>query len=103
MRIQKKMLSPIFKREAILTHLALIIMLMLSTTMYAQSHSVSGTIKDGSGEPLIGVSIQIKGNTTQGTITDLDGKFSINAQTNATLIFSYIGYDTQLIPATKTS
>lgn len=101
MRIHKKMLSPIFKREAILTHLALIIMLMLSITTYAQSHSVSGTVKDGSGEPLIGVSVQIKGNTTQGTITDLNGKFSINAQANATLVLSYIGYDTQLIPATK--
>jgi len=95
------MLSPIFKREAILTHLALIIMLMLTATTYAQSRSVSGTVKDKNGEPLIGVSIQIKGKTTQGTITDLNGKFSINAQADATLILSYVGYDKQLIPANK--
>jgi len=101
MRIHKKMLSPIFKREAILTHLALIIMLMLTATTYAQSRSVSGTVKDKNGEPLIGVSIQIKGKTTQGTITDLNGKFSINAQADATLILSYVGYDKQLIPANK--
>ena len=101
MKIHKKMFSPIFKRDTFLTHLALIIMLMLSTTTYAQSRLVNGIIKDESGEPIIGVSIQIKGNTTQGTITDLNGKFSINAQANATLIFSYIGYDKQLIPATK--
>ena len=101
MRIHKKMLSSIFKREAILTHLALIIMLMLSATTYAQSRSVSGTVKDKNGEPLIGVSIQIKGNTTQGTITDLNGKFSINTQADATLILSYVGYNIQLIPATQ--
>ena len=49
---------------------------------------------DETGEPLIGVSVQVQGTTT-GTITDLDGKFSLNVSANATLVVSYIGYQTQ--------
>ncbi len=61
----------------------------------AQNVSPSGTVVDGrTNEPLIGVSIQEKG-TTNGVITDFDGKFSIKTNTNdAVLIFSYIGYRT---------
>ena len=49
---------------------------------------------DETGEPLIGVSVQVQGTTT-GTITDFDGKFSLNVSANATLVVSYIGYQTQ--------
>jgi len=56
--------------------------------------TVSGTVADDTGEPLIGVSVQIQGTTT-GTITDFDGKFSLSVPDNATLIVSYIGYKTQ--------
>ena len=58
---------------------------------------VKGTILDESGETVIGASVMIKG-TTQGTITDFDGKFSLKVQDNATLVVSYIGYATQEIP-----
>ena len=51
---------------------------------------------DEIGEPLIGVSVQVKGTTT-GTVTDFDGKFSLNVPANATLVVSYIGYQTQNI------
>ncbi len=51
---------------------------------------------DETGEPLIGVSVQVKGTTT-GTITDFDGKFSLAVPANATLSVSYIGYQTQEI------
>ena len=49
---------------------------------------------DGAGEPLIGVSVQVKG-TQIGAITDFDGKFSIDAPANATLVVSYVGFKTQ--------
>ena len=55
---------------------------------------IKGSVNDGSGEPLPGVSVAVKG-TTSGTITDLDGKFSINARNNDVLIFSYVGMNTQ--------
>lgn len=59
-----------------------------------QTRTVTGTILDETGEPLIGVSVQVKGTTT-GTITDFDGKFSLSVPANATLTVSYIGYQTQ--------
>lgn len=59
-----------------------------------QTRTVTGTVLDETGEPLIGVSVQVKGTST-GTITDFDGKFSLNVPANATLTVSYIGYQTQ--------
>ena len=62
-----------------------------------QSKVVSGTIKDQKGEALIGVNIVEKG-TSNGTITDLDGRFSISVSPGATLIVTYVGYVPQTIP-----
>ncbi len=56
--------------------------------------TVKGTVSDKQGEPLIGVSVSVKG-TTQGTLTDLDGQYSIDAAPGALLSFAYIGYTTQ--------
>lgn len=64
-----------------------------------QKQSVSGIIKDPSGEPVIGASILEKG-TTNGTITDFDGKFSLEVTPGATLVISYIGYKNQEIKVT---
>lgn len=62
---------------------------------------VEGMVKDKSGEPLIGVSVVVQG-TTNGTVTDIDGKYSLNISgTNPTLIFSYVGYETQTLSANK--
>ena len=60
-----------------------------------QTNAVEGIVTDANGEPIIGASIVIKG-TTNGTITDLDGKFSLPNATG-TLVISYIGYKTQEI------
>lgn len=56
-----------------------------------KSITASGMVKDESGEPLIGVSVQIKG-SSEGTITDLDGKYSLQANSGQQLVFSYVGY-----------
>lgn len=60
--------------------------------------TTQGTVVDAQGEPLIGVSILEVG-TTNGTITDIDGKFTLQVTSGATLELSYIGYKTQQLKA----
>ena len=62
---------------------------------FAQGKNVTGTVTDPTGEPLIGVSVQVKG-AKQGAITDFDGNFKLaNVPEGSTLVFSYIGYVTE--------
>lgn len=70
---------------------SLFLLLAISLSLYAE-HKVNGTVQDAStGEALIGVTILVKG-TTQGTVTDFDGGFSLKVNENDTLQLSYIGY-----------
>lgn len=55
---------------------------------------IKGTVNDENGEPVIGATVKVK-ETQKGTITDFDGNYSIEAASNATLVFSYVGYVTQ--------
>lgn len=69
--------------------------IVVQESMQSEKISVKGTVKDQSGESLIGVGIKVKGTTT-GTVTDIDGNFSISVpNTNSILEFSYIGYTPQ--------
>ena len=61
---------------------------------WAQRVAKGQVVSDNENEPLIGVAVVEKG-TSNGTITDIDGNFSLNVQNNATLVFSYVGYTTQ--------
>ena len=72
----------------------------MSTQIIAQM-TVSGTVSDEVGEPLIGVNIVEKG-TTNGTVTDLDGNYSIKVADGSILLFSYVGYDQQELAAAPT-
>lgn len=63
-----------------------------------QARKVTGLVTDAKGEPLLGVNVVVKG-TTNGTITDLDGKYSLEVEPNSILVVSYIGYVSQQIPA----
>lgn len=75
----------------------LVIILMISSNLlFAQGRQISGTVLDNGGAPLPGASVQLKGTTT-GTITDVNGKYKIQALEEATLVFSYIGYIKQEI------
>ncbi|WP_264534988.1 SusC/RagA family TonB-linked outer membrane protein [Flavobacterium sp. N1736] len=65
---------------------------------FAQEKAITGTVSDNAGIPLPGVSILVKG-TKSGTQTDLDGKYSIKAESKQILIFSYIGMKTQEVTA----
>ena len=61
-----------------------------------QKKTITGTIVDPSGMPVIGANVMVKG-TTNGTITDMDGKFSLEVTSGATLVVSYVGYSNQEI------
>lgn len=68
------------------------LLLILSFPTFAQKIAVHGTVVDDTGEPMIGATVMEKG-TSNGTATDIDGKFTLNVAPNATLVVSYIGYD----------
>ena len=68
------------------------------TMANAQQVNVSGVIKDATGETVIGASVMVKGTKT-GTVTDFDGRFHVECTSGATLVISYIGYQTQEVKA----
>lgn len=77
--------------------LLMLAFLTIGQTLQAQSKQVTGVVKDNTGETIIGASVLEKG-TSNGTITDLDGNFSINVSNdNAILQISFVGYQTQEI------
>ena len=84
------------KRLFKLCFLSIIMMTGLCSGAYAQK-TVTGTITDERGEEIIGASVMVKG-TTNGTISDASGKFSISVPEKGTLVISYIGYQSQEIP-----
>lgn len=75
----------------------LCLLLLFPTLAFAQKFTISGQVKDTQGEPVIGANVIIKG-TTNGTITDLDGMFSIpDVEQSSVLEISFIGYTPQLV------
>ena len=72
--------------------------LTFTITLAAQQRTITGTLTDeGTGDPLIGASILVKG-TSRGTVTDIDGSYAIEASSDETLILSYTGYGTREVP-----
>ncbi len=72
-------------------------MCTFSLSMYAQNITVNGVVEDAAGIPLIGVTVQVEGESI-GTVTDLDGNFTLlNVPTNATLLVTYVGMQSQTI------
>ena len=78
--------------------LALICGLILSVSAFAQQITVNGHVKDATEEPIIGATVRVAGQTG-GVITVIDGNFTLQAPTGATLSVSYIGYETQEVTA----
>ena len=70
----------------------------ISVGGFAQQITVNGVVQDIQGEPIIGANILVKG-TANGTITDLDGNFQLTTDADAMLVISFIGYQTQELPA----
>ena len=83
------------KRDCLKLYL---LFLFFPLQLLAQQIQVNGNVQDVKGEPIIGANILIKGTAT-GTITDLDGNFQLTADADALLVISFIGYQTQELPA----
>lgn len=81
--------SKVLKR--VLCTLWMLVVVVICTTASAQGKKVTGTVSDANG-PLIGVNVMVKGTST-GTITDVDGNYSLEVPQNAVLIFKYIGFN----------
>ena len=80
-----------YKLTVLLTTLALLAASVLE--MSAQNMEVKGKVTDTSGEPLIAVTVYESGNTSNGTVTDVDGNYTISVPQSATLIFSCLGFE----------
>ena len=70
---------------------------MGQNTVVSQKRLVTGVVLDSQGEPVVGANVFEKGEKTNGTITDIDGKFSLNVSDNATLVVSFVGFKNQEI------
>ncbi len=77
-----------------------LVLMLFCQIISAQNVKVSGTVLDPSGEPVIGATVMQKG-SSNGGVTDLDGRFSFEAPKGSTITISYIGYDTQEFPAAE--
>ena len=80
-------------KRKLLKAMLLCFFVVMSHNIFAQN-VVTGSVKDDTGQFLPGVSVVVKG-TTNGTVTDTDGKFSISVGKNVTLVFSFVGLETK--------
>lgn len=88
------------KRYFSFRKLWLALTLLLVQQAYGQEKVITGTVTDNQQEPLIGVNVKLKGSSTGGTITDIDGNYRLTVPTEkAVLVFSYIGYTSQEVAA----
>ena len=85
-----------------LSSIIIILILMLpGLSLYAQTTKISGKILDENNLPLAGVNVYPIGATDQGTISNVDGEYTIESELNSTLVFSYIGYKILELEATS--
>lgn len=90
------------KRNVVSKFLLLwIVGMLFSVQVFAQGLTVKGVVKDNTGMGVIGANILVKG-TTNGTITDFDGNFTLEAKKGDVIVISFIGYKTQELPAAAT-
>lgn len=94
------MLNVQLKRKRTFAQSMLFVVFLLSSTLAFAQNKVIGTVTDKAGEPLIGVNV-LESGTSNGCITDIDGKYSLNVEKGKTLIFSFIGYSKQEVKVTQ--
>ncbi|WP_347840758.1 TonB-dependent receptor [uncultured Draconibacterium sp.] len=86
----KKKVKGLWSSKVILAFIAL----FLSTSVFAQQIPITGKVTQDGGETLPGVTVVVKG-TSQGTVTDIDGVYKLNAGSDATLVFTFVGFTSQ--------
>ena len=94
------MLNEHLKGKRTFAQSILFVMFLLSSTLAFAQNKVTGTVTDKAGEPIIGANVLEVG-TTNGCITDIDGKYSLNVEKGKTLVFSFIGYTKQEVKVTQ--
>lgn len=72
----------------------IVLLLLFSNNVIAQNKTLRGSVKDADGQPLIGVNV-VEKSTTNGTVTDINGNYSLSVSEGATIVFSYIGFSEQ--------
>src|ERR1700751_1127401 len=84
-----------FKHTCFLAARLMLMVLFLGAFQYVKAQApVTGTVTDSSGNPLAGVSVQVKGSKT-GVVTNTQGSYTINAKPTDVLVFTYVGYQQQ--------
>ncbi len=89
-------------KHIIITTLFLLLSLAVGGSLRAQEATVQGKVTDDSGGTIPGVSVTVRG-TQRGTISNVDGAYSVNANSNAILVFSFLGYVSQEVPVNNRS
>ena len=84
-------------KKQIIISLCLALMALFATPALAQNQKVTGTVVDDKGEPIIGASVMVAGEKGKGTVTDLDGNYSLEMPANGKVTISYIGYIPQTV------
>lgn len=74
-----------------------VLLTVSATNVFAQDITVKGNVTDQQGEPVVGASVMLSSNQTVGTLTDLDGNYTISVPSKSSLVFSCIGYATQTV------
>ncbi|MBW3468680.1 SusC/RagA family TonB-linked outer membrane protein [Arthrospiribacter ruber] len=90
-KLLKKSTWPVVLKKSVFLVKILFVNLVIIQQVYAQQSTVKGNVVDQSGEPFPGVTVQVKG-TSRGSVTDIDGNYSIQASQEEILVFSFVGF-----------
>ena len=85
------------KRKLIISLCTTAVLALMPSMSFAQNQTVKGTVLDDKGEPIIGATIQVAGQKTGGTVTDLDGNYELSVPANSKITVTYIGFVPQTV------
>ena len=83
------------RKKPLKQFLAIFVLLVIGSLPVCSQNIVKGLVVDNEGTPLPGVTVVVKGKEAQGTVTSIEGRYALNAESRDTLTFSYIGFATK--------